>query len=71
MRPAWSPYLSAMLDPVKRVELLSSAWQADVLPLNHTELLAPGAGLEPVIVRFWRPLFYQLNYPDVFGAYMA
>ena len=37
--PSVLPYtISAELDPIKGVEPLSSAWQADVLPLNHIEL---------------------------------
>ena len=41
-------YLTQILERVRRIELLSSAWKAEVLPLHNTRM-AEGVGVEPTL----------------------
>ena len=45
------------------IEPASSAWKAEVLPLNYARCVAPEAGLEPAAIRLEGGCSIQLSYP--------
>ena len=50
-----------------RIELTYSAWQADVLPLNYTHILAVPTGLEPATSAVTGQHSNQLNYETIWS----
>ena len=40
-----------MLERVMRIELTTSAWKAEVLPLNYTRIMVGLDGIEPPTLR--------------------
>ena len=51
-----------------RIELTTSAWKAEVLPLNYTRITMLGQdGIEPLTLRASITL-YQLSYSPIFNG---
>ena len=51
-----------LLERVGRIELPSSAWKAEVLPLNYTRIYGGSGRNRTADTRIFSPLLYRLSY---------
>ena len=51
-----------LLERVGRIELPSSAWKAEVLPLNYTRIHGGSGRNRTADTRIFSPLLYRLSY---------